>query len=118
MTQTTLTIYDVSTVSRIPATQEMIDELQNYVFSFSKRPVPDEEPAREIFLFRLAAYVNKQRSDMLFVAEEKEIEPYQGIINVDGSLCYPSTPRTKYCCPMGMEPNFAREIVRRWNEQA
>lgn len=115
---TPLMILDPSTYEKRPATQEDIDLLENYVWSFSKCPVPDEEPLKETFPFRLAAYVNKQRSDMLFVAEEKEIEPYPGITDVDGSPCYPSTPRTQYCCPMGMEPNFAREIVRRWNEKA
>ena len=113
----TLTIFNFGTGEKVPATQADIDDLQAYVMSFSKRPEIDKEESKhtDALKFRLACYVNKMRSDMLFIAEEKEIEPYKGIRNIDGGLCYPSVPNTKYCLPVGVAPEFAREIVKRWN---
>lgn len=112
---TTLFIYDASRDERRPATQQDIDELQDYVFKFSKQPERDEEPAKENLDFKLACFINRQRADSAFVSEDKKIEPYKGVTNTDGSLCYPSIPKTKYCVPMGMSIDFAREIVKRWN---
>jgi hypothetical protein len=114
-TREVLTIYDISRDEHRPATQADIDELQKYVLSFSTPPERDAEPVNEKLDFRLACYVNRMRADSVFIAEEKEIEPYSGITNIDGSLCYPSIPKTRYCLPMGVSPDFAREIVRRWN---
>ena len=65
--------------------------------------------------FRLKVYPNPMRDDGVFVAEDREIAPYPGISNVDGTLCYPSTPNTQYRMGRQLPRDFAEELVRRWN---
>ncbi len=68
--------------------------------------------------FRLKVYPNPMRDDGVFVAEDKEIAPYPGVSRVDGKPCYPAIPCTKYSLGSQLEPEFAKELVQRWNNWA
>jgi hypothetical protein len=115
---TCLTIYDPATDTRRPATQDDIDRMQNYIIATKLQPVPlppQSDPANTNFDFRLAVYPNPMRSDGVFVAELKSIEPYSNVTTPDGRLSYPATPDTPWAIRAQITPLFAFELVRRWN---
>lgn len=118
---TELTIFDIGMGGARPATQEDIDRMQEFIFALISQPegrlVTDRDinVGDEKFDFLLAIYPNRARPDGVYVAELKEVKPYAGISNMDGSPCYPSLPDTKYRLGSQLPTNFAREIVRRWN---
>lgn len=116
-------MYDIATDSLRPATQEDWDRLSKFAQDVGRartraREIASHSPDGEDFNFKLACYVNPMRLDGLFVAEDKEIEPFKDIKGLDGSLRYPTTPMTRWLIPGQLEPMFAEEIVRRWNKGA
>ena len=114
-----LKIYDASTDERRPATQEDIDRLQEFAdtISFMNCKLNEErKPTQTMDLnFKLAVYPNRMRTDSVFVAEDRPIEPYANHHNLDGGLCYPSVPQKGYVIGSGLPHAFAYELVRRWN---
>ena len=110
-----LTILDISTDSKRPATQEDIDFMQNVLFKISMRPTPEVIGSSPDFTFKLAIYPNPMRSDGVFVSEEKEIEPYAEIRGLQGQLLFPAVPSTPYAIRGQLPFEFAYELVRRWN---
>jgi len=68
------------------------------------------------FDFRLRVYPNPVRDDGVFVAEDKPIEPYI-MPGPDGRLQFPAVPQTPFLIRSQLEPEFAAELVRRWNAQ-
>lgn len=116
----TLTIFDFPQGYKRAATQEDIDQLQKFQCAISMQPegkliTNDDCNENEKFDFKLGIYPNRMRSDGVFVAELKEIEPYEGIRNINDSKCYPSLPKTSYKIGVQLPTYFAMEIVRRWN---
>jgi hypothetical protein len=112
-----LTIYDISSDEWRPATQKDIDEMQAIIFKMMTRPQPSLPPGQQYDLnFKLAAYRNPMRTDGLFVAEMKEIEPYPGIKGLAGETLYPATPDTPWKIGSQLPIPFASEIIRRWND--
>jgi len=111
--------YDIATDESIVLTQERFDDLMKFLFEIGKQSIRMEEngqvPQRD-FSFKLAVYPNRTRSDGVFVAEDRPIEPYKGIRNLDGGLCYPSVPQHGYVIPGQLPHDFAFELIRRWNE--
>ena len=113
---TELTIYDTSTDSKRPATQDDIDRMHSALFKMATRPVPIAYLFPYASLsFRLAVYPNPMRDDGVFVAEEKEIKPYDGAKGLNGEPLFPATPATPYVIRSQLPKDFASEIVRRWN---
>jgi hypothetical protein len=112
-----LTIYDMSYGERRSATQEDIDKMQQILFALSLRPTPvnDDAPNDADFTFLLAMYPNPMRNDGVFVAELKEIRPYQGITGMQGEAVFPTVPETPYRIRTQLPRKFAKELVRRWN---
>ena len=113
---TDLMIYDIPTDRKRPATQNDIDQMQAIIFKMAlrSRPLPTDTEAN--FTFKLAVYPNPMRSDGVFVAEDKEIEPYEGISGWNGESLYPATPSTPYGIGSQLPKDFACELVRRWNK--
>jgi hypothetical protein len=111
-----LTFYDVCTDENRPATQADIDQMQRHIASLSAWVSWDIDTAcDQDYGFKLAVYPSRGRPDLVYVAEDKAIEPYPGIKDVMGRSCYPDVPRTKFSLRSGLAPGFAAEIVRRWN---
>lgn len=114
-----LKIYDVSIGDHRDATQEDIDQLQEFVFKIQTRPEgqlkTDADVRVEGFDFPLAVYPNRMRNDGVFVAEWKKIEPYSGVTDGDGNKIYPSMPDTPNRIGCQLPTKFAAELVRRWN---
>lgn len=111
-----VTIYDISLDARRPVTQEDIDVRDELLAKLSKLNTPIEIRgfAEHDFDFKLACYVNPARDDGLFVAEDKTIEPYP-MRGLSGERLYPAIPNTPYRIGTQLSPDFARELVRRWN---
>lgn len=107
--------YDLSNDTWEPVTQRDMDEIDLFFAALRRMPQPEPAAEPQDFSFRLATYPNPMRTDGVFVAEDKPVEPYKGIHNLDGSPCYPTIPQTPYMLGRQMEPAFARELVRRWN---
>lgn len=114
-----LTIYDISLDKHRPATQDDIDSMQRTLTKFAVMPrALIDKKTDQSFTFKLAIYPNRMRDDGVFVAEEKEIEPYPGILNSVGKPCYPSVPNTPWSIGSQLPHAFAAELVRRWNAHA
>jgi hypothetical protein len=64
--------------------------------------------------FKLKIYPNPMRDDGVFVAEDKEIEPYP-LPGAEGRPHYPAIPNTPYRFGQQLPRDFAEELVRRWN---
>jgi hypothetical protein len=113
MTQEIL-YYDVISDEMKPLTQEKFDEYVKFVRTVKGADMAIEEARpHSYFQFRLAVYPN--RDGMVFVAESRSIEPYAGVRNLDGSLCYPPVPQKGYSLGSPLPREFAFELVRRWN---
>lgn len=65
---------------------------------------------------RWRTYINPMRDDGLFVAEDKPLEPYPEITNMDGSPVFPAIPNTKYSIGFQLPHKEAKELVRLLNE--
>lgn len=116
MTQPQLTIYDLSTDKRHVATQADIDAMQKMIAAVATKSVPKlVVTAQPGFDFKLAVYLNPMRDDGVFVAELKDIQPYNGILTHDGRPTYPAMPDTPWCIRSQLPKPFAEELVRRWN---
>lgn len=112
----TIKIYDPSTGGEREATQADYDFLLTVVQKLIVRPIPITPDKRiKDFNFQLAIYPNPVRGDGVFIAEQKPIEPYQGISNLDGSKVYSALPNTEFRISHQLPYEFAWEIVRRWN---
>jgi hypothetical protein len=99
-------------------TQETFDEIIKFINTLSIMNQPtaqNREAVASALDFKLAVYPNPTRDDGVFVAEDRPIEPYEGVKTLDGKPCYPSTPRTGYSLGMQLPHAFAHELVRRWN---
>ena len=113
-----LKIYDINTDSYREATQEDIDLMEKFISAVAVRsqPLENTQPPPEGFTFRLACYPNRMRDDGLYVGEEKEIEPYEGLTDPrTGGPVYPSVPQTPWTLKHQLPVEFAKELVRRWN---
>ena len=111
-----LTIFDYSLGHSRRATQDDIDHLQRAITAMALRVHPEvPSGAGQRFDFRLAIFRNPMRADGVFIAEEKEIDAYPGITTLDGAPCYPTIPDTPWAVRSQLAPEFAAEIVRRWN---
>jgi hypothetical protein len=112
------TRYDIAQMLRVPADRAYVEELEWAVSSFYRFMLLDtlqSDPAdASLAQIELAAYRNPWRDDRVFVAEKKEIEPYQGR-GLDGEVRYPPVPRTPYKFPMNLSPEFARRVIACWN---
>ena len=62
-------------------------------------------------------YPNPMRSDGVFVAEDKPIEPYPGVSRIGGSPIYPATPQTQHAIPFQLPHDQAAELVRMLNAE-
>lgn len=60
-------------------------------------------------------YVNPQRNDGLFVAEDKEIEAYPGVSGEGGQLLYPAVPTTTHSLQYQLPHEDAEALVRLLN---
>ena len=110
--------YDISTDSMESLTQEKFDEFMKFIGTVSQlnRKMEDvRQISQRDFSFKLAVYPNRMRSDGVFVAEDRPIEPYEGARDMAGNLCYPSTPQHGYKIGSQIPHAFAYELVRRWN---
>lgn len=114
---TEVSIYDLTTDTHRPVTQEDVDQMVEILAQLSRihppLPVPPQGPFE--FTFRLAIYQNPMRSDGVFVAEDKPRLPYEGVTGTRGERLYPATPQTPYALGRQVDVEFARELVRRWN---
>ena len=106
-------------IGRQPVTQEMVDEWMKVIDDFSNYVLTElRSPPREpdqLSAISLRCYLNPWRDDGVFVAENKEIKPYPGARNVDGSSVYPSMPDTPFRFPHQLPHDFARRLVACWN---
>ena len=109
-----ITRYDIKTDGIVPVTQKDWDDLERFLSTCgtANRPEAPAKAKPETFNFRLAAYVNPMRNDGLFVAEEKETQPVKSPM---GGFYYHPTPETPWKFWQQTHPDFAREVVRRWN---
>lgn len=111
-----LTIFDYGIGVSRKCTQDDIDRMQEALLKFSTRSSFECNPPKcDEMNFNLAIYPNRMRDDGVFVAEAKEIAPYSGLTNIDGTLAYPSLPDTPWRIGVQLPHQFAYEIVRRWN---
>lgn len=112
----TFRIYDIATDSLRDITQKDWDDVQVFLNTLGRlQEKLKEADKRKDMDFRLATFVNPMRTDGLFVAEDIPIEPYPGVSRFDGKPIYPACPKTKFSLGHQVEPDFARELVRRWN---
>lgn len=109
--------YAIETDSIEPVTQKDWDDLYGFVTSMRKANealrVPDEQSS-PAFKFQLAAYPNLVHLGKVFIAEAKEIEPYEGL-RFGGEVHFPPVPKTPWVINSAVDQDFALEIVRRWN---
>lgn len=61
------------------------------------------------------AYPNPMKHDSFFIAEDKEIEPYPDVKDLQGNLSYPATPKTEHCLGYGLRKILADKIVNYLN---
>ena len=64
---------------------------------------------------RWKTYVNNMRSDGLFVAEDKSIEPYKDVCDGSGNKIYPAVPTTNYLIPFQLSRKDASKLVELLN---
>jgi len=63
---------------------------------------------------RLKTFPNSMRDDGVFVAEDKEMEPYEGITSLDGAQVFPAIPRGLVFSRQ-MPQALADRLVACWN---
>jgi hypothetical protein len=63
------------------------------------------------FNFRLAIFPNPMRSDGVFLAEDKPIEPYPE----PNAHARPAVPLGAFSFPYQLPLALAEEVVKRWN---
>ena len=109
--------YNINTDTYETLTQEKFDEFIRFVHTIGQlqRKIEDDRQVSVGFDFNLAVYTNPMRDDGVFVAEDRPIEAYDGIRNLDGSPCYPTRPQHGYAIGAQLPHAFAFELVRRWN---
>jgi hypothetical protein len=111
--------FDISQNEWLTLSQSIADELYSFLHKISIINMKIENTRfaspKIDFNFRLKIYPNRMRDDGVFVAEDREIEPYEGIKDVQGRLCYPSIPQGGYALSRQLPHAFAQELVKRWN---
>lgn len=112
-------LYDINQDVTRKVTQADVDQLIAIAKAASIKGHPDFSQQEGSFTFQLAVYRNRMRDDCVFVAEKKEILPYDGAVrNLDGSRIYPSYPDTQFALGNFVSPPFAKQLVHRWNNGA
>lgn len=114
-----LRLFDVSLGEWRPASQGDVDGMEEFCWAIQREnwKIDDSRGWKETdFDFKLAVYPIQVRSDMVFVAEDRPIKPYEHVRTLDGARCYPSIPQEGFHLKSGLPPAFAVELVRRWNE--
>lgn len=111
--------YDIETDSRVPVTQQDWDEIHEFVMKMTEArsafTIPEEDQdTRQAFKFQLALYPNPMQPGKVWLAEAKEIIPYEDAI-YRGRALFPVVPKTQFVVGSTIELEFAAELARRWN---
>ena len=117
--------YDIASDSLVEVTQADWDELEQRIETLAKFAITPPEQRRAAhnqfysekeFDCKLRTYPNPVISkDLVFVAEDRGIEPYKDISGLDGKPMYPTVPQKGLFFPHAIACNLAEEIVKRWN---
>ena len=62
-----------------------------------------------------SVYLNPMRDDMVFVAQEAVIKPYEGVYGLRGERRYPAVPQGVVSLGYGLPHDIAHELVDRLN---
>lgn len=62
-------------------------------------------------------YPNPMRDDGLFVAEDKELLPYESVMGAWGKPLYPATPRKAFTLGYQLPHKMAEDLVQRLNSE-
>lgn len=113
MSENTPKIYEASTDSYRPATQEDIDKLIDIRDSAGNWFMEQLSYTKytDLKYLRMAIYPNPMRQDCVFVCEDKPISPYRHCQDVNGNPSYPSTPQGAMGFPAGIKPDLAKRVV-------
>ena len=110
-------MYDITTDEMRPVTQadwdHVMERLTACRIAQSALAIPDEESSKP-WTFQLALYANVMRPGRVWIAEAKNIEPYN-LPQFPGETLYPAVPRTPWIIQSDLDLTFACEIARRWN---
>ena len=84
-------------------------------------PVADCELEERAFMALKAkdgpwrVYANPMRADMVFVGQDKGVDPYSSVTSMAGEPLYPAVPQSAFCYPIGLPPTLAARLVGRLN---
>jgi len=103
--------YDIAFDSFRAVTQIDWDQLRGLVDRFGRVVLPHWQPPAnwdpEPLPGKLKVFANPMKDGSFFVAEDRPVEPKDGI--------YPATPKGAYCFPFQLGRSLAEELVARWN---
>lgn len=109
--------YEISTDEMVEVSQDDWDKAMSFIKAAIQVKASLAEPSPESsepFKFQLAVFPNPMRPGEAFVAEAKEIEPYEGL-HYNSEVYFPPVPKTEWIFSQSVLVDFAAEVVRRWN---